>query len=202
MDFAELLKINVSSKIEKKVGQPYLSWTWAWSEFKKACPDATYKIIKQDTGLPFVYDPATGYMVFTTVTVKDITHEMWLFVMNGANKAMKTDAYTYTNNYNQKKTVEAASMFDINKTLMRCLTKNIAMFGLGLYIYAGEDLPEPEPINSSDQVEEIRALIEKSSVDEATFLKAAKVKNIEDITPERLPGATSYLLAKAKKNDK
>ena len=65
---------------------------------------------------------------------------MWLPVMNGANKSMKLEAYQYKT-YSGIKTCEPATMFDINKTIMRCLTKNLAMFGLGLYIYAGEDLP-------------------------------------------------------------
>jgi hypothetical protein len=64
--------------------------------------------------------------------------------MDGANKAMLSTPYTYKTKFGEK-TVEAATMFDINKTLMRCLVKNLAMFGLGLYIYAGEDLPEAEP---------------------------------------------------------
>jgi hypothetical protein len=63
--------------------------------------------------------------------------------MDGANKAMKSSGYTYTTKYGEK-SVEPASMFDVNKTIMRCLVKNLAMFGLGLYIYAGEDLPENE----------------------------------------------------------
>ena len=87
---------------------------------------------------------------------------MWLPVLDGANKAMKAAPYTYTTpkwDYNpqtrrrekigmEERTVEAASMFDVNKAIMRCLVKNLAMFGLGLYVYAGEDLPEdaaPQP---------------------------------------------------------
>jgi hypothetical protein len=68
---------------------------------------------------------------------------MWLPVMDGANKSMKHEPYTYSTRYGDK-SVEQASMFDINKTLMRCLVKNLAMFGLGHYIFAGEDLPESE----------------------------------------------------------
>ena len=79
----------------------------------------------------------------TEVTIEDQTLEMWLPVMDGANKSMTATSYTYQTKYGEK-TVEAATMFDINKTLMRCLTKNLAMFGLGHYIYAGEDLPETE----------------------------------------------------------
>ena len=85
-------------------------------------------------------------MVFTEVTVDDLTHSMWLPVMDSKNKAMKLTAYTYQvwDSYKKayiEKTVQAVTMFDINKTLMRCLVKNLAMFGLGLYVYAGEDIP-------------------------------------------------------------
>ena len=140
----KLQHLNVSDKVEKKQNLSYLSWTYAWDAVLKNCPNATYNVVKQENGLPYVYDPNTGYMVFTKVTIEGLTHEMWLFVMDGANKAMKKDAYTYKTKYAEK-TCEAASMFDINKTIMRCLVKNLAMFGLGLYIYAGEDLPEVLP---------------------------------------------------------
>ena len=142
--FEKLNEINVSDKVEKKNGLTYLSWAWAWGELKKKHPNATYNIKKfGENNLPFVYDEKTGYMVFTEMTVEKITHEMWLPVMDGANKAMKQQPYEYKTKYGIK-TCEAADMFDINKTNMRCLVKNIAMFGLGLYIYAGEDLPEDE----------------------------------------------------------
>lgn len=145
--FSVLNAENLNKRTEKKkTGKAeltYLSWAWAWGEVKKIYPDAVYKIFKQENGLPFVYDPLTGYMVFTEVTIEGITHEMWLPVMDGSNKAMKGERYEYKTKY-ETKAVEQASMFDINKTIMRCLTKNLAMFGLGLYIFAGEDLPEGE----------------------------------------------------------
>lgn len=149
--FEKLNKINVSDKTEDKNGLTYLSWTWAWSKIKSECPDATYEIKKFENNLPYVYDENTGYMVFTTMTIDNKTYEMWLPVMDGNNKAMLNHSYAYkvkeykdgkwTGGYTEK-TVERATMFDINKTIMRCLVKNISMFGLGLYIYAGEDLPE------------------------------------------------------------
>jgi len=82
-------------------------------------------------------------MCHTTVTIEGETLEMWLPVMDGANKSMKKTAYSYSTRYGDKQ-VEAATTFDINKTIMRCLVKNLAMFGMGIYIYAGEDLPEGE----------------------------------------------------------
>jgi hypothetical protein len=155
--FTKLNTINVNDKVEKKNNLSYLTWSWAWGELLKIYTNATYKIKKfGENQLPYVYDENTGYMVFTELTIEDITHEMWLPVMDGANKAMKNHSYTYLvadkkwDDTKKKyvkvgdieKTVDQADMFDINKTIMRCLVKNIAMFGLGLYIYAGEDLPE------------------------------------------------------------
>ena len=160
-DFKLLYEVNCNDKTEKKNGLTYLSWAWAWAEFKKRFPTATYDIKKFD-GLPYLVDSATGIIVYTSVTVNDLTHEMWLPVMDGANKAMKLEQYQYQvwNRYKNQwetKTVEAATMFDINKTIMRCLTKNLAMFGLGLYIYAGEDLPETIEIDAPAQTAEAPA---------------------------------------------
>lgn len=140
--FDVLSAINVNAYTEKKNNLTYLSWANAWSETKKAFPDAMYEVLSDPTTMkPYFYDENLGYMVMTEVTINGETLPMWLPVMDGANKSMLAKSYTYTTRYGDK-TVEPASMFDINKTLMRCLVKNLAMFGLGIYIYAGEDLPE------------------------------------------------------------
>lgn len=142
--FETLSAINVNEKTDKieETGLTYLSWCWAWAATKKSYPDASYEVVKFN-GLPYVYDALTGYMVYTNVTIEGTTYEMWLPVMDRHNKAMKGEPYQVTTKKGSY-TVPAATMFDINKTIMRCLTKNLAMFGLGLYIYAGEDLPEVE----------------------------------------------------------
>jgi len=140
--FETLSAVNVNDKVEKKDKLTYLSWAWAWAEVKKVYPSATYGIYKHpETGHPYIEDKNLGYMCSTHVTIEGETLEMWLPVMNGSNKSMKSEPYTFSTRYGDKQ-VEAASMFDINKTIMRCLVKNLAMFGLGHYIYAGEDLPE------------------------------------------------------------
>lgn len=160
--FDVLSAINLSDKVEKKSNLTYLSWAWAWAEVKKVCPDATYQVkVDPTTQKPYFYDESLGYMVMTEVTISGETLEMWLPVMDGANKAMLSTPYTYKTKFGEK-LVEAATMFDINKTLMRCLTKNLAMFGLGLYIYAGEDLPEseptptPAPVKPASDLEELK----------------------------------------------
>ena len=139
--FDILYPVNVGEHTENKNGLTYLSWAWAWAEVKKRFPDANYRIIKTEEGLPYVFDEDTGYMVYTEVTIEGITHEMWLPVMDANNNAMKDKPYDVQTKY-KTISVKPATMFDINKTIMRCLTKNLSMFGLGLYIYAGEDLPE------------------------------------------------------------
>lgn len=139
--FQELYSLDVSKWIEKKNDLSYLSWANAWAEFKKIYPDATYRVCKDESGRCYFGDEEIGYMVYTNVTAGGLTYEMWLPVMDANNKAMKLKAYKYATRRGEY-TVEAITMFDINKAVMRCLTKNLAMFGLGLYIYAGEDLPE------------------------------------------------------------
>ena len=153
--YAELRKLDVSKYVEQKNGLSYLSWSYAWDEFKKVYPDATYEIVKDVNGLPYFQSHA-GAMVYTKVTAEGLTYEMWLPVMDGANKAMKDAPYQYKTKYGTKE-VEAFTMFDVNKTVMRCLVKNLAMFGLGLYIYSGSDLPEsePEPIDVTELEEMI-----------------------------------------------
>ena len=141
MKFEELYAIDVSEKIEKKGGLSYLSWAYAWAEFKKVYPKATYQV--DDFGGMFCSgNEQMGYMVRTSVAADELSHEMWLPVMDSRNKS-----------------ILRPTTFDINKAIMRCLTKNLAMFGLGLYIYAGEDIPDDENRNENGN---------KPSVDKST----------------------------------
>ena len=153
-----LSAINCNDHTEQKNGLTYLSWAWAWGIVKENFPNANYKVRQYD-GRPYLFDENLGYLVTTEVTIQGETIEMSLPVMDGANKAQKHVAYLYpvkeyksgkwTGNFIDKN-VEPATMFDINTAIMRCLTKNLAMFGLGHYIYAGEDLPKA----STDMLEE------------------------------------------------
>lgn len=214
--FNTLYKLDVNDNVEKKkTGSTYLSylsWAWAWAEVKKKFPQAQYSIQKFENNLPYVFDPNTGYMVFTTVTIDDMTYEMWLPVMDGANKAMKHEPYTYKvikwengerNGFTDKE-VEAASMFDINKTIMRCLVKNLAMFGLGLYIYAGEDLPESPkaPLINGKQLAELReharAISEIAGREPGVYLaklaETAKLNSIDELFAEHFESAKNQLI--------
>ena len=192
--FNQLTSLNLNDKTESKNGLSYVSWANAWKAFKEIYPTATYKVVKDTrTDMPYFIDPVMGIMVFTEVTADGLTYSMWLPVMDSSNKAMKPEAYTYqvwnkqTRQYENRK-VEGANMFDINKAIMRCLVKNLAMFGLALYIYAGEDIPEeyetttatPAPVKETpkprkrkaiDRFEGIRqAISSANSKEELTLL--------------------------------
>lgn len=188
--FENLFEVNVNDHIEKKKDLSYLSWPYAWAEVKKRYPKANYKIHQfGEKELPYVFDEGIGFMVFTSVTIEDITHSMWLPVMDSSNKAMKSEGYTYDTRFKKDISVEPATMFDVNKTIMRCLVKNLAMFGLGLYIYSGEDLPEVE----TEKISAKDAVILKNVVkgfDEAdklysTLLQKYNVKSFKELTQKQ-----------------
>ena len=130
--FAVLNAINVNDKTEKKNGLTYLSWAWAWGEIKKRYPDATYTIYENADGMNYHTDGRTCW-VKTGVTVNGIEHIEYLPVMDHRNKSIPANAVT---------------SFDVNKAIQRSLTKACARHGLGLYIYAGEDLPEGDDAQS------------------------------------------------------
>ena len=185
--FNALSNLDLSDKCEKRESLTYLSWANAWSEFKSAYPSATYRILKNENGLPYFSDPNLGIMVFTEVTVDDVTHQMWLPVMDSKNKAMKLQPYSYQvwDNYKKayvEKTVQAASMFDINKTLMRCLVKNLAMFGLGLYIFQGDDLPEKSADDTTSSAPQpMQRPVQQQPVDPLAGIKNA-INSANDVT--------------------
>lgn len=146
--FEALSALNLNEFVEKRNDLTYLPWSNAFDVLRSVYPSATYKVIRNSDGLPYFSDPNTGIMVFTEVTIDGITSECFLPVMDFKNQAMKLEPYTYQawNSFkkcNEEKSVAAATMFDINKTIWRCLVKNIAIAtGIGLYIFKGEDVPE------------------------------------------------------------
>lgn len=134
--FEKLNGINVNEHVEKKNGLSYLSWAWAWAEIKKAYPAATYTIYENADGWNYHTDGRTAW-VKTGVTIDGIEHVEYLPVMDVRNRSIA---------------LENITSFDVNKAIQRSLTKACARHGLGLYIYAGEDLPESEqaPIERPD----------------------------------------------------
>ena len=132
--FTELYGVNVNGHTEKKNNLTYLSWAWAWGEIKKKHPDATYTVYENADGWNYHTDGRTCW-VKTGVTVNGIEHIEYLPVMDYKNKSISTENVT---------------SFDVNKAIQRSLTKACARHGLGLYIYAGEDLPEEEAAEKQD----------------------------------------------------
>jgi len=123
MSIEMLLKKNVNDHVEKKNGLSYLSWAWAWAEALKADPKASYKI--EMFGDKCFMDINGTAMVFVTVTMFDKPMTCQLPVMDYRNKAIPNP-----------------DAFAVNTAIMRCMTKALALHGLGLYLYSGEDVPE------------------------------------------------------------
>ena len=132
--FNDLYAVNVNGHTEKKNNLTYLSWAWAWGEIKKRHPDATYTVYENADGWNYHTDGRTCW-VKTGVTVNGIEHIEYLPVMDYKNKSIS---------------IEDVTSFDVNKAIQRSLTKACARHGLGLYIYAGEDLPEEEAAKKQD----------------------------------------------------
>lgn len=183
--FKTLNDINVNDKTEQKNGLTYLSWAWAWGEVKKLYPEATYTIYETTNPQGYVCNYFTDgktCWVKTGVTIENIEHIEELPVMDFRNKSISLDNVT---------------SFDVNKAIQRSLTKAVARHGLGLYIYAGEDLPESEqPV--TDKIEKkyiatIEALTKKyaeiknGKPEELIkfYLTRYKVSKLEDLTSEQ-----------------
>ena len=124
--FKTLNAINVNEHVEQKNGLTYLSWAWAWAKVKELYPDATYTVYENKDGWNYHTDGKTCW-VKTGVTINGLEHIEMLPVMDYRNSSIPADKVT---------------SFDVNKAIQRSLTKACARHGLGLYIYAGEDLPE------------------------------------------------------------
>lgn len=151
--FETLNAINVNDKTEKKNGLTYLSWAWAWGEAKKAYPDATYTIYENNAGWNYFTDGKTCW-VKTGVTIEGLEHIEYLPVMDYRNKSI---------------TVDNVTSFDVNKTIQRSLTKALARHGLGLYIYAGEDLPDGEDAPKTEP--KVKEVVKLSKVTEQNIVK-------------------------------
>lgn len=195
--FEDLNSVNVADKVEKKGKLSYLSWAWAWAELKKRYPDSTYRIYENADGLFYHTDGKTCW-VKTGVTVNGIEHIEYLPVMN---------------NYNKSIALSDVTSFDVNTAIQRSLTKAVARHGLGLYIYAGEDLPEgeekpeaekkPEPKEepkkelkaTKKQIELLHKLVAEGEA-WTKMLEWAGVENVEDMTAQK---ASEIITKKSKK---
>ena len=175
--WATLSAIDCSSKVEQKGKLTYLSWAWAWQTLMENYPDATYDYIE-----PACLSNGT-VEVNVSVTVKGITHTMWLPVMDNRNKSIANPTTR-----------------DVSDARMRCLVKCIAMFGLGIYIYAGEDLPEATKteIIYVTQAAEIKALLELTGADTKKFLQHYRANSVDEILAINFSNALAALQSKIK----
>lgn len=161
--FNTLNSINVSDKAETKNGLTYLSWAYAWGEVKKKFPEANYKIYETENGCIYFTDGKTCW-VKTGVIVSDIEHIEYLPIMDYRNQSIL---------------LEKVTSFDVNKAIQRSLTKACARHGLGLYIYAGEDLPESKI--TKEQIDRLKEL----DTDLDKLAKYYKVKDINELSLEQ-----------------
>ena len=164
--FATLSTIDVGEHIEKKNGLSYLSWAWAWHYVKASFPAASYTVYENAEGRPYFDDGRTAW-VKTGVTIEGLEHIEYLPIMDHYNKSIP---------------LERITSMDMNKAIQRSLTKAVARHGLGLYIYAGEDLPMTD--------DEVKAEV---VAEEARAKKARKKAEAEAPEPEYQPlGSAQY----------
>ena len=154
--FEVLRKHNVSKHMEQKGQFNYLSWAYAVEELRKLKPDATWRVVKDENGYPYTSTPA-GHFVEVEVTVDDIALSQIHPVLDHRNQ-----------------TIEQPNAFQINTSIQRCLAKAIALHGLGLYIFRGEDLPEADPLNDK-QLKEIDSLLRQIEDDAFTELVNSRI---------------------------
>ncbi|MEW9595799.1 DUF1071 domain-containing protein [Bacillus toyonensis] len=166
--FSKLAQIDCTEHVEKKGRFNYLSWAWAVKKLREVDPTATWEVKRFD-GVPYLKTDC-GYFVEVEVTVQGLPLSQIHPILN-----------------NQNKPITEPNSFDINTSIQRCLVKAIALHGLGLYIYAGEDLPEvQEPMVTAQQVGAIKLNIKKLAtlrkVDEDTIKGHLSIKEVAELT--------------------
>ena len=198
--FEKLNAVNVNDFTEKKGGLTYLSWAHAWKELKKLYPYSFYTVYQNELEWNYFTDNKTCWVKTGVTVVTDdggmIEHVEYLPVMDYKNKSIP---------------LEMVTSFDVNKAIQRSLTKAVARHGLGLYIYAGEDLPdeadgsvadrkkEADSLNkkiTAGQAEILKKLAEEADANMAEMLKYYKVESVEDMTAANYGDALIKLKAK------
>lgn len=180
--FNRLFKINVNGHVEKKNGLNYLSWAYAWAEVKKIYPNANYKVYESREGCIYHTDGKTCW-VKTGVIIEGLEHIEYLPVMDYKNKSISLQAIT---------------SFDVNKAIQRSLTKALARHGLGLYIYAGEDLPESMDIEEDTNlinilIKELEKYGDKSESIKSRMLKIYGKDSIYKLSNSQIKEAIKKL---------
>jgi hypothetical protein len=153
MSFEEILKIDLKDIVRQKNNLDYIPWMTAWTGLKTIYPDATYEIVRTEYSSPLWGDAETGYEVRTRITANNETHEMWRPIIDFRNKI-----------------IAKPSMADVNSAMMRCLAKNVAMFGYGSHVYAGEEF-------YNDQIGNEIKVLQDQILELAKQMSAAKRKD-------------------------
>ena len=175
MSIEMLLKKNVNEHVEKKNGLSYLSWAWAWAEALKADPTANYRIEMFDCKC---YMDINGTaMVFVTVTMFGKPMTCQLPVMDNFNRPISIEGTTTTNKYGKEVTTKLDS-FNVNTAIMRCMTKGLALHGLGMYLYSGEDLPEEGDKSEKIIISPTQGAQENIPIDELRYLEEVAIELI------------------------
>lgn len=179
--FAELAKLDISEHVEKKGEFSYLSWTWAVDRLRRIRPDASWEVKRFD-GVPYLKTDV-GYFVEVAVTVGGTTLSQIHPVLDKRNRP-----------------IPEPDAFDINTSIQRCLVKAIALHGLGLYIYAGEDLPEgAEPAKvTEEQQSHLQTLLEEVHADQNKFFNYFKIEKLADLPASEYQRAAAALEKKRK----
>lgn len=180
--FNDLNVIDLSKHKKDKNGLTYVSWVWAWGELKKKHPDASYTVYENAEGWNYHTDGKTCW-VKTGVTIDGLEHIEYLPVMDFRNKSIPAENIT---------------SFEVNKAIQRSITKCIARHGLGLYVYANEDLPEFSPFDTDgmDRKEKEETLSELCKIKgktEKVMCSWASVKSFAEMTDEQLDNAIGML---------
>ena len=189
--FETLNSINVNEHTEKKGNLTYLSWAWAWAECKKAFPTAQYTVYENEHGWNYFTDGKTCW-VKTGVTIEGQEHIEYLPVMDFKNKSIP---------------LENVTSFDVNKTIQRSLTKALARHGLGLYIYAGEDLPEESPEQIAErqkveaeaktkllkQINEVTSALKDKGIDAKTVCDLYKIEDLKALDSKKCDNIMKHL---------
>lgn len=169
--FETLNSVNVNNHTEQKNGLTYLSWAWAWGTLKTFYPNATYKVYENELGWNYFNDGKTAW-VKTSVSVEGIENIEYLPIMDYNNKSIP---------------LEKITSFDVNKAIQRSLTKAVARHGLGLYVYAGEDLPQEEQEKvDAKEIEALKLKATELGVDLVKLAQYRKRESVDGLTKDDL----------------
>jgi hypothetical protein len=168
--FETLNAINVNGRTENKNGLTYLSWAWAWATAKENYPEATYTIYEDTDGV-FYHKDHNSAWVKTGVTIEGIEHIEYLPVMDFRNNSIELIKIKST---------------DVNKAIQRSLTKALARHGLGLYVYAGEDLPsaekeQPKVENNKTTTVEVKGIPDDKMMDMLRYVAENKELGLKQL---------------------